>query len=170
MDFLIWFCLIIEVNWMTFELKKKKHILPKKFKGRMVSVFFLLCVWLFLPSWSPASSAWLEALVLLKVSIWVLFCSHSLFFFSLSFFASVHITCWISVPQPGIYSGWLASLVAQSVKNLSAIQETWVQSLVQEDPLKKEVATHSSILAWRIPSPEEPGRLQSIGLQELDMT
>ena len=61
------------------------------------------------------------------------------------------------------------SLVAQSVKNLSAMQETQVQSLGQEDPLEKEMATHSSILAWRIPLTEEPGRLQTMGSQELDM-
>ena len=54
------------------------------------------------------------------------------------------------------------------VKNLPAIQETWVQSLGQEDPLGKEMATHSSILAWRIPWTEEPSRLQSMGSQESD--
>ena len=52
-----------------------------------------------------------------------------------------------------------ASLVAQSVKNLPAMQETQVQFLGQEDPLEKEMATHSSILAWRIPWTEEPGGL-----------
>ena len=57
-----------------------------------------------------------------------------------------------------------------SLKNLPAMQETWVQFLVQEDPLEKEMATHSSILAWRIPWTEEPGRLQSMGSQELDTT
>ena len=51
------------------------------------------------------------------------------------------------------------------VKNLPAMQETWVQSLVWEDPLEKGRATHSSILAWRIPWPEEPGGLQSMGSQ-----
>ena len=61
-------------------------------------------------------------------------------------------------------------LVAQLVKNLLAVQETWVRSLGQEDPLEKEMATHSSILAWRILWIEEPGRLQSMGSQELDMT
>ena len=55
--------------------------------------------------------------------------------------------------------------MAQMVKNLSAMQETWVQSLGQEDPLEKETVTHSSILAWKIPRTEEPGGLQS---QELD--
>ena len=53
------------------------------------------------------------------------------------------------------------------VKNLPAMQETWVQSLVQEDPLEKEMATHSSTLAWKIPWMEEPGRLQSMGSQRV---
>ena len=55
-----------------------------------------------------------------------------------------------------------ASLVAQRLKRLPAMQETWVQSLGQEDPLEKEIATHSSILARRIPWAEEPGRVQSM--------
>ena len=55
--------------------------------------------------------------------------------------------------------------IAQMVKNLPAMQETWVQCLDQEDPLEKKMATHSSILAWRIPWMEEPGRLQSTGSQ-----
>ena len=52
-----------------------------------------------------------------------------------------------------------ASLVAQTVENLPAMWETWIQSLVWEDPLEEGMATHSSILAWRIPWTEEPGRL-----------
>ena len=68
-----------------------------------------------------------------------------------------------------VYSKW-ASLIAQLVKNLPAMQKTQVQFLGQEDPLEKEMATHSSILAWRIPWTEEPSRLQSMGSQELDMT
>ena len=68
----------------------------------------------------------------------------------------------MKIPGEGIgyplqYS-W-ASLVAQMVKNLTAMQETWVQSLGQEDPLEEGTATHSSILAWRIPWTEEPGGL-----------
>ena len=55
-----------------------------------------------------------------------------------------------------------ASLVAQTIKNLPAVQETQVQSLGQEDPLEKGMATHSCILAWRTPWTEEPGRLQSV--------
>ena len=55
--------------------------------------------------------------------------------------------------------------MAQLVKNLPAMEETQVQSLGQEDPLKKEMATHSSILAWEMPWTEEPGRLPSTGLQ-----
>ena len=57
--------------------------------------------------------------------------------------------------------------VAQMVKNLPALQETYVWSLDQEDPLEKEMATRSSILAWRIPQTEEPGGLQSMGLQKV---
>ena len=63
-----------------------------------------------------------------------------------------------------------ASLEAQTLKNLPAMQETWVQSLGQEDPLEEEMATHSCILAWRIPWTEESGGLQSMGSQELDTT
>ena len=58
----------------------------------------------------------------------------------------------------------LSSMVAQTVKNLPAVQETWVQSLGQEDPLEKGMATHSSILAWKIPWTKEFGGLQSMGL------
>ena len=57
--------------------------------------------------------------------------------------------------------------MVQGVKNLSAIQERWVPSLDQEDPLEEGMATHSSILAWRIPWTEEPGRLQCIGSQRV---
>ena len=60
-----------------------------------------------------------------------------------------------------------ASLVAQRLKCLPAMQETWVQSLGQEDSLEKEMATHSSILAWRIPWTEEPCGLQSMGSQRV---
>ena len=80
------------------------------------------------------------------------------------------------IPGSGISTGegigyplqysW-ASLVAQLVKNLPAVWETWVCSLGWEDPLEKGTATHSSILAWRIPWTEELGRLQSIRLQRV---
>ena len=55
--------------------------------------------------------------------------------------------------------------MAQTVKCLTAVKETWVQSLGQEDPLEKEMETHSSTLAWKIPWMEESSRLQSTGLQ-----
>ena len=61
-----------------------------------------------------------------------------------------------------------AFLVVQMVKNLPAMQETWVQSLGGEDPLEKEMETHSSILAWRIPWTEEPDRLQFMGSQTVE--
>ena len=57
--------------------------------------------------------------------------------------------------------------MAQMVRNLPAMQKTWVQSLGQEDPLEKGMATHSSIVACRIPWTEEPGGLQSMGLQRV---
>ena len=59
------------------------------------------------------------------------------------------------------------SLVAQTVKSLPAMQETWVQSLGQEDSLEKEMATHSSILAWEIPWTKEPGGLRAMRLQRV---
>ena len=57
--------------------------------------------------------------------------------------------------------------MAQTLKNLPTMQEAWIQSLGQEDPLEKGMATHSNILAWRIPCTEEPGGLQSMGLQRV---
>ena len=67
-----------------------------------------------------------------------------------------------------IYGG--ASCVAVSKASACNAGETWAQFLGQGDPLEKEIATHSSILAWRIPWTEEPGRLQSMGLQESETT
>ena len=61
----------------------------------------------------------------------------------------------------------LSSLVAQTVKRLPTMQEIWVQSLGREDLLEKEMATHSSILSWKIPWMEEPGRLQSMGSERV---
>ena len=63
----------------------------------------------------------------------------------------------------------MASPVAQLVENPSAMQETWVRSLGWEDPLEKGMATHSSILAWRIPWTEEPGRLQLMGSERVGL-
>ena len=60
-----------------------------------------------------------------------------------------------------------ASLMAQTTENLSEMQETWVRSLGWEDPLEKGMATHSRILAWRIPWTEEPGGLESMGSQRV---
>ena len=70
----------------------------------------------------------------------------------------------------GITQTLWASLIAQSVKNLPAMRETQVRFLSQEDPLEKEMAIHSSILAWKIPWTEESSELQSMGSQELDTT
>ena len=67
---------------------------------------------------------------------------------------------------PLLSTKW-ASLVAQLVKNLPSMQETWVLSLDWEDPLEKEMAIHSSTIAWKIPWTEEPRRLQSNGSQRV---
>ena len=66
------------------------------------------------------------------------------------------------------YSLTRASLVALTVKNLPAVQETWVPSLGWKDPMEKGMATHFSMLVWRIPWTEEPGRIQSMGLQRVE--
>ena len=94
-------------------------------------------------------------------------------------------SAWQTASQPSLPSAWTsphtlmpphqgpdsfprqASLVAQMVKNLLAVWETQVQSLGREDPLEKEMATHSSFLFWKIPWMEEPGRLQSMGSQRV---
>ena len=77
--------------------------------------------------------------------------------------------------HPCVYRTWVisymrASLMAQMVRNLPAIWETWVGSLGREDPLKEEMATHSSILAWKIPRTEEPVGYSSWGCKKLDIT
>ena len=72
-----------------------------------------------------------------------------------------------SLSKPMTFLPQWASLVAQAVKNLPAVQEIWVQSLGWEDPLEKGMSMHSSILAWEILWTEEPGGLQSMGLQRV---
>ena len=83
---------------------------------------------------------------------------------------SITLALFHSVLQGQIYLllqvSW-TSLVAQTVKHLSTMWETWVRSLGREDPLGKEMAIHSSTIAWKIPWTEEPGRLQSMGSQRV---
>ena len=86
----------------------------------------------------------------------------------------VFLLAWaVSLPafsvqsQRSDWGGLETSLVAQTVKLLSTMRETWVRSLGGEDPLEKEMAIHSSTIAWKIPWTEEPGRLQSMGLQRV---
>ena len=64
-------------------------------------------------------------------------------------------------------TAFIASLMAQMVKHLPAMRETWVRFLGRKDPLEKEMATHSSTLAWKIPWMDESGRLQSLGSQRV---
>ena len=79
----------------------------------------------------------------------------------------VHVSFQIRAFFMYMPTSTVASLVAQRLKRLPAMRETWVRSLGQEDPLEKEMATHFSILAWRIPWMEEPGGLQSTGSQRV---
>ena len=98
---------------------------------------------------------------------------HTSFILSLSSFYCMPVAyqtswqLWWPSPHLGFYSSVWASLVAQRVKRLPAMQETWVQYLGQEDPLEKETATHSSTLAWKIPWTEKPGGLQSMEFQRV---
>ena len=101
----------------------------------------------------------------------LLFCQEFLLFMDESTLLDI---CIIGILLPKLWlvysffnTVW-ASLVAQRLKCLPAVWKTWVRSLGQEDPLEKEMATHSSILAWRIPWMEEPGGLQSTGLQRVE--
>ena len=73
------------------------------------------------------------------------------------------------MPESALNSKYIkrVSLMAQMVKNLPTLREAWVRSLGWEDPLEKRMATHSRILAWRIPWTEEPGGLQSMGSQRV---
>ena len=96
------------------------------------------------------------------IIIYILSCKHSKRFHVLS----ISDSRLLLFPQMFFSLFSWASLVAQLVKNQPAMWETWVQSLGWEDPLEKGMATHSSILAWRIPWTEEPGELQSMGSQK----
>ena len=78
-----------------------------------------------------------------------------------------HLHIWGNQYKISISRWWQISLVAQTVKCLPAMQETQVQSLGWEDPLEKEMATHSSTLSWKIPWTQEPGRLHCMGLQRV---
>ena len=79
----------------------------------------------------------------------------------------VFLMCMPSSGIAGSYGSSRTSLVAQTIKRLSTMQETRVLSLGWKDPLEKEMAIHSSTIAWKIPWTEEPGRLQSMGLQRV---
>ena len=83
------------------------------------------------------------------------------------FILGVYLRMWVLANSFSCRLLWVASLVVQRVKRLPAMWETWVQSLGWEDPLEKEMTTHSSTLAWKIPWMEEPGRLQSMGSQRV---
>ena len=86
--------------------------------------------------------------------------SHSILFAILCNMIMRVVLIWLQILM------W-ASFIGQSVKNLPAVQQTWVQLLGWEDPLEKEMETHSSILAWKIPRTEKPDGLQSMGFQRV---
>ena len=103
-------------------------------------------------------------------------CFHALaIVYSAAVYSGVHVPLSVLVslvcmPSSGVAGSFRASLTAQLVKSLPAVPEMWVSFLGWEDPLEKEMTTHSSILAWRIPWTEEPGGLQFMGWQESDRT
>ena len=86
---------------------------------------------------------------------------YTLYLFDLSLTNPIHVMYCVPFKSPA------TSLVAQTVNHLSTMRETWVQPLGCEDPLEKEMAIHSSTIAWKIPWTEEPGRLQSMGSQRV---
>ena len=120
-------------------------------------------IWLFGTPWTAARQASLSFTIswsLLKLmSIEWMMCTH----LSLKL-PQIAVVCGL-LPIPMFSMKEWASLVAQRLKRLPAMRETWVQSLGREVPLEKEMATHSSILAWRIPRTEEPGEPQFTSLQ-----
>jgi len=93
--------------------------------------------------------------------------AYDLLLLSIQLFSIIDVIVYTSLCVLIFFNIFRTSLVAQMVKNLLAMQETWVQSLGWEVPLEKEMATYSSILAWRIPWAEEPGGLQSVVLQRV---
>ena len=85
-------------------------------------------------------------------------------------YTHISLLFWISFPFRSPQIAEWASLLAQMIKNPPAMQEIWVSPLGQKDPLEKGMATHSSILSWRIPWTEEPGGLHPCGHKESDTT
>ena len=102
------------------------------------------------------------------VSSSVLYCVLFVPLFISHFFPSVSLSLLsLSYFSHSLFFTFFLSVVSQMVENPPAVQETWVQSLGREDTSKKGMAAHSIILAWRIPWTEEPGGLQSVGLQRV---
>ena len=102
------------------------------------------------------------------VSFWIPYCILFVPLFISHFFPPVSLSLLsLAYFSHSLFFTTFLSVVSQMVQNLSAVQETWVQSLGWKAPLEKEMATHSSILARRIPWTEEPGGLQSVGLQRV---
>ena len=162
----------LHLPWFIFFVALFSHLTHYRFY-----IFILFAAWLI--QWNgsssgqrflffPPSSLFLEHCLAgnrpLK-NIWMNESSLKIFNFSSSYFFFKWSKMWYHIFKANHYQ-W-TSLVAQMVKNLPAMQETQVRSLGQEDPLEKGKATHPSILAWRIQWTEEPGGLQSVGLQRV---
>ena len=111
--------------------------------------------------WLGAVLTFLPSVIIYSEEIWTAWKSHRTSHQYIILMAS----CWLFRTSKRWLVCWRVSLVAQRVKNPPVMRETWVQSLDGEDPLEEGMATHSSILAWRIPRTEESGRLQFRGLQ-----
>ena len=115
-------------------------------------------------SWNKSDICFWHCLVL--VLLFMSMQNKTIFSFERSYANCLKSTTMLCICQ----NSSLSTLISQLVNHLPAMQETWVRFLGGEDPLEKEMATHSSILAWRIPWTEEPGRLLSMGSQESDTT
>ena len=140
----------------------------------VVIIQSLSCVQLFVTPWTATHQASLSFTIswsLLKLMSMesVMLSNHLFLCHPLLLLPALFSSIKLFSNKSALHIGW-ASLVAQTVKHLPAMWETWVWSLSQEYPLEKEMATHSSILAWEIPWTDEPGGLPYLDLQESDTT
>ena len=159
--------LSITNSWSLFK--------PMPIESVMPSNYLILCRPLLLPSSFPASGSFSMSWVFASGG-------QSIGASASTSVLPMNIQSWLALFKYCIFNNFnrriitlqycidWTSLVAQLVKNLLAMQENWVPFPSQEEPLEKEMATSSSILAWRIPWIEEPDRLQSMGSQESDTT
>ena len=133
-----------------------------EYSYRAVWTFFGIVLWDWNENW-PFPVMWPGLSFANLLAYWM---QH----FNSIIFQNLKLLSWSSITSTSFVfsnTSQRTSLVAQMVKLLPTMWETWVQSLGWEDPLEKEMATHSSTLAWKIPWTEEPGRLQSMAIQRV---